>query len=51
MICMCGGCESCLKEQRVSFELNSNLNKDLVGGNHVNTFKEDKEEILYSSGR
>lgn len=51
MICMCGGCESCLEEQRVRLKLNSNLNKEFVGGNNVNTFKEDKEEVLYSSGR
>lgn len=51
MFCACGGCLNCLEEQEIRLKLNSNLNKELVGGNHVNTFKEDKEEVLYSSRR
>jgi hypothetical protein len=53
MLCVCGGCKDCLEEQRISWKakLFTNSNKEPEGGNYVNSFKENQEEVLHSSGR
>lgn len=53
MICMCGGCSECLREQRASWreKLIPNFNKEYEGEKNVNTFKENKEKVLHTTGR